>query len=79
MKKMIQTDRAPQAIGPYSQAVEAGNTVYLSGQIPLDPATGQVVDDGWEQKGLPVESGSPQGMGYDALRQKVGGNSDPTG
>jgi 2-iminobutanoate/2-iminopropanoate deaminase len=46
MKKMIQTDRAPQAIGPYSQAVEAGNTVYLSGQIPLDPATGQVVEGG---------------------------------
>ncbi len=44
-----------------------------------DPATGQVVDDGWEQKGLPVESGSPQGMGYDALRQNVGGTSDAAG
>ena len=39
----IHTDRAPSAIGPYSQAVRAGNTVYLSGQIPLDPATGELV------------------------------------
>ena len=44
-----------------------------------DPATGQVVDDGWAQKGLPVESGSPEGVGYDALRRNVGGNSDATG
>jgi reactive intermediate/imine deaminase len=40
----IQTDRAPAAIGPYSQAVRAGATVYLSGQIPLDPATGELVE-----------------------------------
>src|SRR4051812_18401477 len=40
---IIHTDRAPKAIGPYSQAVRAGNTVYLSGQIPLDPATGELV------------------------------------
>ncbi|MFT5123527.1 MAG: 2-iminobutanoate/2-iminopropanoate deaminase [Kiritimatiellia bacterium] len=46
MKKIISTDDAPQAIGPYSQAVEAGNTVYLSGQIPIDPATGKVVEGG---------------------------------
>ncbi len=39
----IQTEHAPAAIGPYSQAVRAGNTVYLSGQIPLDPASGQLV------------------------------------
>ena len=39
----IQTDQAPAAIGPYSQATRAGNTVFLSGQIPLDPATGEVV------------------------------------
>ena len=37
------TDKAPKAIGPYSQAVRAGNTVYLSGQIPLDPKTGELV------------------------------------
>ena len=36
-RQIIQTNRAPQAIGPYSQAVRAGDTVYLSGQIPLDP------------------------------------------
>ena len=39
----IQTDRAPAAIGPYSQAVRIGDTVYLSGQIPLDPGTGLLV------------------------------------
>jgi reactive intermediate/imine deaminase len=42
-KKIIHTNRAPQAIGTYSQAVRAGDTVYLSGQIPLDPATMQMV------------------------------------
>lgn len=39
----IATANAPQAIGTYSQAIRAGNTVYLSGQIPLDPATGELV------------------------------------
>ena len=39
----IHTSNAPQAIGTYSQAVRAGNTVYLSGQIPLDPASGELV------------------------------------
>jgi len=39
----IHTDHAPGAIGTYSQAVRAGNTIYLSGQIPLDPATGELV------------------------------------
>jgi len=42
--KVISTTEAPAAIGPYSQAVRAGDTVYLSGQIPLDPKTMQVVD-----------------------------------
>ena len=40
----IATELAPAAIGPYSQAVRSGNTVFLSGQIPLDPATGQLVE-----------------------------------
>jgi 2-iminobutanoate/2-iminopropanoate deaminase len=40
MKEVISTDKAPQAIGPYSQAVKAGGMLFLSGQIPLDPATG---------------------------------------
>ncbi|WP_024889235.1 RidA family protein [Luteimonas huabeiensis] len=39
----VSTDQAPAAIGPYSQAVRAGDTVFLSGQIPLDPATGELV------------------------------------
>jgi reactive intermediate/imine deaminase len=42
-RQTIQTTNAPQAIGPYSQAVRAGDTVYLSGQIPLDPKTMQLV------------------------------------
>jgi len=42
-RQIIQTERAPKAIGPYSQAVRVGDTVYLSGQIPLDPATGELV------------------------------------
>jgi reactive intermediate/imine deaminase len=42
-RTIIQTDRAPQAIGTYSQAVRCGNTVYLSGQIPLDPASMELV------------------------------------
>lgn len=43
-KQVITSDRAPAAIGPYSQAVKVGNTVYLSGQIPLDPASMEVVE-----------------------------------
>lgn len=42
--KVIQTDMAPKAIGPYSQAIEVNNFVFVSGQIPLDPQTGQLVD-----------------------------------
>ena len=42
-RQPIHTDHAPAAIGPYSQAVKSGQTVFLSGQIPLDPATGEVV------------------------------------
>lgn len=40
MKKIISTAKAPAAVGPYSQAVEANGTLYISGQIPLDPSTG---------------------------------------
>jgi 2-iminobutanoate/2-iminopropanoate deaminase len=43
MKKIIRTTDAPAPIGPYSQAVMAGNTLYVSGQIPIDPATGNLV------------------------------------
>lgn len=45
-KTIIQTDKAPAAIGTYSQAVKADNTVYISGQIPLDPATMEIVEGG---------------------------------
>ena len=43
-KKIIATDKAPAAIGPYSQAIEAGGFVFASGQIPVDPATGNIPD-----------------------------------
>jgi len=43
-KRLIHSDDAPAAIGPYSQAIQAGDTVYLSGQIPLDPASGELVE-----------------------------------
>lgn len=46
MKEAIQTDKAPAAIGPYSVAVKTGNTIYLSGQIPLDPITNTLVKGG---------------------------------
>ena len=49
-KTIIHTDRAPAAIGAYSQAVRAGNTVYLSGQIPLVSATMQVVEGGFAEQ-----------------------------
>ncbi len=44
MKKVISTANAPQAIGPYSQAIEAGGFIFVSGQIPLIPATGELVE-----------------------------------
>ncbi|GHB00872.1 RidA family protein [Modicisalibacter luteus] len=43
-KAVIHTEKAPAAIGPYSQAIKAGNTIYLSGQIPLDPQTMELVE-----------------------------------
>jgi reactive intermediate/imine deaminase len=47
-RRIIETETAPAAIGSYSQAVQCGQTVYLSGQIPLDPATMTLVEDGAE-------------------------------
>ena len=44
-RTVIHTPNAPAAIGTYSQAIRSGNTVYVSGQIPLDPATGQLISD----------------------------------
>lgn len=52
-KSVINSDQAPAAIGTYSQAIKVGNTVYLSGQIPLDPATMQLVE-GFEAQAVQV-------------------------
>ena len=49
-KRVIATDEAPKAIGPYSQAIEINNSLYLAGQIGLDPSTGQLVDGGIEKQ-----------------------------
>ncbi len=46
MKKVVKTDKAPKAIGPYSQAIESNGILFISGQIPLDPATGKFVEGG---------------------------------
>ena len=50
MKKIINTPNAPAAIGPYSQAVEVNGTLYISGQVPIDPATGKVVEGGIKEQ-----------------------------
>lgn len=52
-KSVIHSDKAPAAIGTYSQAIKAGNTVYMSGQIPLDPATMELVE-GFEAQTVQV-------------------------
>lgn len=49
-REIVQTDKAPAAIGPYSQAVRSGDTLYLSGQIPLDPATMELVEGSIEDQ-----------------------------
>ncbi len=49
-KKVIKTSKAPSAVGPYSQAIEAGQTLYISGQIPIDPTTGKVVKGGIKEQ-----------------------------
>ena len=48
--KAIHTDNAPKAIGPYSQAIKAGNMIFCSGQIPIDPATGEFVEGGIKEQ-----------------------------
>ena len=50
MKKLIQTNEAPAAIGPYSQAIDTGTTIFCSGQIALDPRSGTLVDGGIEHE-----------------------------
>jgi 2-iminobutanoate/2-iminopropanoate deaminase len=46
MKKIVYTENAPKAIGPYSQAVEANGLLFISGQVPIDPATGKIAEGG---------------------------------
>lgn len=53
-KKEISTKNAPAAIGPYSQAIQIGDTLYTSGQIPIDPATGALVQGGIKEQGTQV-------------------------
>ena len=50
MKKIISTDKAPKAIGPYSQAVESNGTLYISGQVPINPATGKLAEGGIKEQ-----------------------------
>ena len=50
MKKVINTNQAPAAIGPYSQAIKVGNLVYTSGQIPINPATSNFVEGGIKEQ-----------------------------
>jgi 2-iminobutanoate/2-iminopropanoate deaminase len=68
VKEIIVTDRAPRAIGPYSQAVRAGSLVFVSGQIPIDPATGEFVAGGIaEQTGRAL-------LNVSAVLEAAGGN-----
>ena len=53
-KTIISTENAPSAIGTYSQAVKAGNTVYISGQIPLNPKTMEMVTESFEAQAVQV-------------------------
>ena len=50
MKTVISTSKAPAAIGPYSQAIQVGNLLYASGQIPIDPSTGSIIDGGIKEQ-----------------------------
>lgn len=68
MKKVISTDKAPAAIGPYSQAIEVGNLVFTSGVIPIVPATGELVEGG-------IEAQAQQAIGNLAELLKAAGTS----
>ncbi len=50
MKKVIITKKAPGAVGPYSQAIEANGMLFISGQIPIDPESGKIIDGGIEEQ-----------------------------
>ncbi|GMB00773.1 RidA family protein [Pelosinus sp. IPA-1] len=70
MKTVVNTDFAPQAIGPYSQAIKANGFLFVSGQIPLDPMTGQIVYGGIESQTYQVLNNlkailEKEGLGFD--------------
>jgi 2-iminobutanoate/2-iminopropanoate deaminase len=72
MRQAVSTPTAPAAIGPYSQAIKAGNLLFLSGQIPLDPATGAIVEGGIEAETRQVfhnigEILKAAGVSFDAI------------
>ena len=74
MNEIVQTEKAPAALGPYSQAVCAGGFVYCSGQIPLDPKTGRIVEGGIEVQTRRVLANlkavlEAAGSGFDRLVQ----------
>lgn len=69
MKKVISSSNAPAAVGPYSQAIEAGGTLYVSGQLPIDPADGKIPSTIEEQTARSLENTGAilreAGYGYD--------------
>ena len=72
MRQAISTAHAPAAIGPYSQAIQSGNLLFLSGQIPLDPATGNLVAGGIEEQTRQVFTNigailAAAGLSFDAV------------
>jgi 2-iminobutanoate/2-iminopropanoate deaminase len=72
MKKIISTPDAPAAVGPYSQAVRAGSTIYCAGQIPLDPKSGQIVSGGIDAQTRRVLDNvtavlKAEGLGFDDI------------
>ena len=70
MREAVSTPGAPAAIGPYSQAIKSGQLLFLSGQIPLDPSTGQLVSGGIEAQTRQVFAN------IDAILQAAGGSFD---
>ncbi|EPJ46961.1 MAG: endoribonuclease L-PSP [Osedax symbiont Rs2] len=69
-RSVISTDQAPAAIGTYSQAVKVGSTVYISGQIPLDPQTMEIVAGGFEEQAVRVFEN------LKAITEAAGGSMD---
>ncbi|HIP49786.1 MAG TPA: RidA family protein [Lutibacter sp.] len=68
MKKIIKTSNAPRPIGPYNQAVLSGNTLYISGQVPMNPVNGKLIDTGIKDATIQVMKN------LEAILQKAGMN-----